>query len=215
MNITERQLAQQLRRLSWMPWLYFRLKPALREKIQPLQLALQQDLMTLETVNLDQSCFIAPEAELFAEPGRPIRIGAQSAIAANVFLHGPIDIAANVCINHHCSLDGGQAGIRIGEHTRIAHHCSLYAFNHGLRRNRPIWQQRVTSEGIVLGRDVWVGARCVLTDGVIIGDHAVIGAGSVVTRNVADWAIVAGNPAVVIGDRREKGEDYLREWSVT
>jgi serine acetyltransferase len=34
------------------------------------------------------------------------------------------------------------------------------------------------------------------------GDHAVVGLGSVVTINVAAYAIVAGNPARVIGDRR-------------
>src|SRR5918993_734470 len=40
--------------------------------------------------------------------------------------------------------------------------------------------------------------------GIKIGDHAVIGAGSVVTKDVAPWAIVAGVPAKVIGNRRSK-----------
>ena len=37
-----------------------------------------------------------------------------------------------------------------------------------------------------------------------VGQHCVVGAGSVVTKPVEDYKIVAGNPAVVIGDRREK-----------
>jgi acetyltransferase-like isoleucine patch superfamily enzyme len=39
---------------------------------------------------------------------------------------------------------------------------------------------------------------------VVIGDHAVVAMGAVVTRDVAEWAIVAGVPAVVIGDRRSR-----------
>jgi acetyltransferase-like isoleucine patch superfamily enzyme len=38
-----------------------------------------------------------------------------------------------------------------------------------------------------------------------IGEEAIIGAGAVVTSNVAAHAIVAGNPARVVGDTRGKG----------
>jgi len=62
----------------------------------------------------------------------------------------------------------------------------------------------VRSRGIRIGRDVWVGANAGITDGVSIGDHAVVAMGAVVTRDVPDWAIVAGVPAVVLGDRRER-----------
>jgi acetyltransferase-like isoleucine patch superfamily enzyme len=51
---------------------------------------------------------------------------------------------------------------------------------------------------------VWIGANAGITDGVRIGDHAVVAMGAVVTKDVPDWAIVAGLPAVVVGDRRTK-----------
>jgi acetyltransferase-like isoleucine patch superfamily enzyme len=38
--------------------------------------------------------------------------------------------------------------------------------------------------------------------GVIVGEKAIVGAGSVVTKNVPDYAIVAGVPAHVVGDVR-------------
>lgn len=50
----------------------------------------------------------------------------------------------------------------------------------------------------VVGNDVWIGARVIIMPGVKIGSHSVIGAASVVTRDVPDYAIVAGIPARVI-----------------
>lgn len=50
--------------------------------------------------------------------------------------------------------------------------------------------------------DNWIGAGCIILKGVTIGYGAVVGAGSVVTKDVPDYAIVAGNPAKVIKYRR-------------
>ena len=51
---------------------------------------------------------------------------------------------------------------------------------------------------VVIGDDVWLGARCIVLKGVTIGSGAVVGAGSVVTRDVPERTIAAGNPARVI-----------------
>jgi maltose O-acetyltransferase len=62
-------------------------------------------------------------------------------------------------------------------------------------------QGQLEIEGIVVGDDVWIGTRAMILPGVIVGTGAVIGAGSVVTKAVAPYSIVAGNPARVIGSR--------------
>ncbi|MNK07304.1 Virginiamycin A acetyltransferase [compost metagenome] len=49
-----------------------------------------------------------------------------------------------------------------------------------------------------IGNDVWIGDRVLIKGGVTIGDGAVIGMGSVVTKDVAPYSIVAGNPARLI-----------------
>jgi acetyltransferase-like isoleucine patch superfamily enzyme len=199
-----RRREQHKLRLSWMPWLYFRLKPRHRAWAEAWQREVQQRLRELETVEIAEGCFIAPEARLFAEPGRTIRLGPGVSIAADAFVHGPVVLEAGVSLNARVSLDGGAAGIHIGEGSRIATGATLYAFDHGMAPDRPLRSQPVTSRGIVLGKDVWVGANAGITDGVRLGDHAVVGMGAVVTRDVPPWAVVAGVPARVIGDRRHR-----------
>jgi acetyltransferase-like isoleucine patch superfamily enzyme len=191
-------------RLSWMPWLFFTLKDRHRAWALEWQQEIQARLQELETVIIGEGGFIAPEAAIFGEPGRGILIGDRCAIAAQAFLHGPLTLGDDVSINARASLDGGTKGIRIGAGTRIATGATLYAFNHGLAPDHSIREQPVTSRGIEIGADVWIGASAGITDGVRIGDHAVVAMGSVVTREVPPWAIVAGVPAQVIGDRRAR-----------
>lgn len=188
-----------------MPWLYFTLKDRHRAWAEAWQAEVQGHLLAQETVELGTGCFIAPEARIFGEPGRPVRMGDRCAIAAEAFLHGPITLGHDVSVNARASLDGGAKGLVVGDGTRIATGATIYAFNHGLAPDRPIRDQPVTSKGIFLGRDVWVGANAGITDGVTVGDHAVVAMGAVVTRDVPPFAIVAGVPARVIGDRRAQG----------
>lgn len=49
-----------------------------------------------------------------------------------------------------------------------------------------------------IGSDVWIGDGAFIKAGVCIGNGAVVGMGAVVTKNVPDYAVVAGNPARVV-----------------
>ena len=191
-------------RLSHMPWLYFVLKDRHRAWAEAWQQEVQERLRALETIEIGPGCFVAPEARLFGEPGRGIVIGPGCAIAADVFMHGPVALGRDVSINTRACLDGGAKGIRIGDGTRIASGVAIYAFDHGLAPDRAVKDQPVTSRGVTIGADVWIGANAGITDGVTIGDHAVVAMGAVVTRDVSEWGMVGGVPAVTIGDRRNR-----------
>lgn len=60
---------------------------------------------------------------------------------------------------------------------------------------------------IVIGNDVWLGARVFVRDGVTIGDGAIVAAGAVVTHDVPPYAIVGGTPAKLI--RLRYGEPII------
>ena len=51
---------------------------------------------------------------------------------------------------------------------------------------------------VVIGGNVFIGARCIILKGVTIGENSIIGAGSVVTKSIPANEIWAGNPAKFI-----------------
>jgi len=60
-----------------------------------------------------------------------------------------------------------------------------------------------------IGDDVWIGYGSTILQGVTICSGAIIAAGSIVTKDVAEYSIVAGNPAKKIRDRFETESDLL------
>lgn len=48
---------------------------------------------------------------------------------------------------------------------------------------------------IIIGNDVWIGAKSTIMSGVKIGDGAIVAAGALVTKDVEPYSIVGGNPA--------------------
>lgn len=52
---------------------------------------------------------------------------------------------------------------------------------------------------ISMGENVWIGTRATVLAGARLGDGAIVGAGAVVDFEVPDYAVVAGNPARIVG----------------
>lgn len=96
-------------------------------------------------------------------------------------------------------------GVTIGNDVMMGPDCMIFSSNHGMdRTDIPMWKQKSSStQPVVIGNDVWIGARVIILPGVHVGDGAVIGAGSVVTKDVPAYGIVAGNPARLLRMRAE------------
>jgi len=138
-----------------------------------------------ELVNL-YGCEIGDETKIgaFVEIRNGVRVGARCKIQAFAFIPEGVLIEDNVFIGPHVCFtnDLYPAAINLD----------------GSLKSNDDWQLAVTrvSEGAS------IGANATILCGLTIGRHALIGAGSVITKDVVDHAIVAGNPAQVIGDTR-------------
>ena len=142
---------------------------------------------------LSFTSYISPLAEVRNK--KNVSIGSLCIVRQGASVGGKnISLGKNVRVGR-CSHIFGN--VTIADNVMIAPNVVIAGGRHGLERTGvPMYFQKGDSKGgIVIGSDVWIAGNCSINDGVKIGNGAVIGAGSVVTKDVDDYAIVAGNPA--------------------
>ena len=90
--------------------------------------------------------------------------------------------------------------VTLGEKVTVSHRAQLCAGTHDYTQpDLPLLKPP-----IVIEDQAWICADAFVGPGVLVGEGAIIGARAVVMKNVAPWAIVAGNPATVIKKRTMK-----------
>ena len=95
-----------------------------------------------------------------------------------------------------------DGGISIGKNVLLGYYVTIHSSNHVYTdTQKPIRTQGWIKDPVVIGDDVWIGAKSTILPGVHIGDGCIIGAGSVVTHNVPAYTVCAGNPAELIKRR--------------
>ncbi|AXE37055.1 acyltransferase [Chromobacterium phragmitis] len=95
-----------------------------------------------------------------------------------------------------------SGGVRIGRHFHTGRGLTIFSSNHNYRSDTMIPYDDADLPGPVAIEDfVWFGANVSVVPGVTVGEGAVVAMGAVVTRDVPPGAVVAGNPACVIGQR--------------
>lgn len=109
---------------------------------------------------------------------------------------GCLEIGSRSLVNFGCSLVAHEL-VRIGDGCQIGPYTMLLDNDyHHVDPDRRL--ERPPSRPIVLGDNVWIGARSIVLPGVTIGRDSCVGAGSVVTRDVPERCLVAGVPARTI-----------------
>lgn len=141
----------------------------------------------------------ATVSRLAVVDGARLRLGDRSYVAAFAHVTGDVEVGDDCSVNVGVVLRGP---VRLGRAVRIGTHAALVGFDHGFADpGTEIFRQPLTSRGIEVGDDVWIGAHALVRDGVRIGAHSVVGAGAVVTRDVPEGSVVVGNPARIVRSR--------------
>ena len=133
-------------------------------------------------------------------------IGAQTRIGAFVEIQKKATIGARCKISSHTFV---CEGVTIEDEVFVGH---------GVIFTNDVYPRAVNEDGSPQTEADWqviktrvkrrssIGSNATIIAGITIGESALVGAGAVVTKDVPDYAIVAGAPARVIGDVRERSE---------
>ena len=129
-------------------------------------------------------------------------------IGANTKIGAFVEIQKNATIGARC---------KISSHSFVCEGVTLedeVFVGHGVMFTNDRYPRAANQDGSLQTEDDWkviatlvkqrasIGSNATIVAGVVIGEGALVGAGAVVTRDVPDYAIVAGVPARVIGDVR-------------
>ncbi|AIW87962.1 bacterial transferase hexapeptide family protein [Bacillus mycoides] len=123
---------------------------------------------------------------------RNVKIGSYSYMGTNCNI-------SNCSIGRYCSI-GPSVKIGLGKHPVDIVSTSPIFYNPNNILNIKISgaSRYIEHEETIIKNDVWIGANSIILDGITIGNGAVVAAGAVVTKDVPEYAIVAGVPARVI-----------------
>lgn len=130
-----------------------------------------------------------------AGPGRKLHVRSDAFLADGRHLY----MADRSSIGPGCRIYGA----RIGYGVVIGPHCVFFKENRAANDlDIPVGDHDTTPINLPIVEDwAWIGERVLVLQGRRIGRGAIVGAGAVVTRDVAPFTIVGGNPARVIGHR--------------
>ncbi len=138
-----------------------------------------------------------------------VRLGKKVHIGIGSILWAPHELVVgdDVYIGKGCTIEcdgsiggGVLIGNRVGLVGRRDH--DIHAVGSTIRRAPWVGGNGGPDSGAIsIGSDVWIGYGAIVLTGVSVGRGAIVAAGAVVTKDVAPYEIVGGNPAAVIGTR--------------
>ena len=126
-------------------------------------------------------------------------IGSNTIIGSHVYIDSNVKIGSNCKIQSKSQLFDSadiQDGVFIGPGVILTNDRNPRAIKENETLKSALDWKKV---GVSVGKGASIGAGSICVAPIVIGEWALIGAGSVVTRDVASFALVVGNPAKQIG----------------
>lgn len=112
---------------------------------------------------------------------------------------GPLTIGSRGGFASGCFVATGSGGIHIGDNFICGPNVNIVGVNYAYSsKGVHLEDLGVTSKGIKIGDNVWIGAGCTIADGAVIGDNTIVVANSLVNRRYKDDVILQGAPAKII-----------------
>ena len=136
-----------------------------------------------------------------------IRIAASARVDAFCKLEGGIALTIEdmVHVASFCHINAGGGHVTLGEHSGYASHVVICGGMPDLGRLSICPQEadyQPVRKKTMIGIYAFIGAGAIVLPGLTVGDFAIVSAGEVVTHDVPDYAVVAGVPARIVGERR-------------
>lgn len=154
-----------------------------------------------KSVTIDKNCVIDGYSSEKIEIGNCVKIGAYSTLSSTSHMskYGKgLKIGNNSAVGQFTEF-GAAGGIEIGNDVIMGSYISFHSENHNFENhNLLIREQGVTSKGIKLGNNIWVGAKVTFLDGCIVGDNSVVAAGAVVNNVYPANSVIGGIPAKIL-----------------
>lgn len=136
-----------------------------------------------------------------------IRIGRDSSIHFRCRFYHPSGVSmGNNCVIGHCCFLDGREGLTLGSNVNLAGETAIYTQEHDPQS--PVFG--AVGGPVNIGDYAFTGSRALILPGVTVGKGAGVAAGAVVTKDVAEFTIVGGVPARVIGERTRDLEYQLK-----
>jgi acetyltransferase-like isoleucine patch superfamily enzyme len=138
--------------------------------------------------------------KIAATDGGRIQFGAFTAVdrfATVIVKHGKLSAGRNLYLGVG-SVVVARESITIGENVLIAEHVTIRDQDHAIVPTEGQGRVGFTSSPVVIGDNVWLGAKVTVIQGVTIGNNVVVGANSVVTHDLPDNCVAVGAPARVV-----------------
>ena len=101
-------------------------------------------------------------------------------------------------IGSFCSFAPGSCVVPNHPLNMVTTHAFIYSMDKNPELDEPKFNIHDFTKKSVIGNDVWLGKNVVITNGAKIGNGVIAAAGAVITKDVPDYAVVAGVPARIL-----------------